>query len=170
MKRVMIVSCACALYLAATMMSVAQSNITQPVTLGDTLIKFLQVAKPGWLYEPVDAITGSENVLLQNWSSETQRVRIAIVPHNSVDDATKAIRDIARHGQTKEILPGIGDEGLSWGRGTVSFRTRNLTINVSAVIATPVFDVKTAKANLVAEQNLSKEFARLVADAIKDKL
>jgi len=119
--------------------------------------------------EPVAAMKGSKNVLLQQWSSESQSVRIAIVMRNSQDDTRKVMGDLVRDGNVKEILVGLGDEGVAWGRGSVSFRRHNLTVDVSALTTTPALDVTKATANLAEERKLSKEFARLVADAIKDK-
>ncbi len=149
--------------------STAQDNGSQLERLGDEIADSVQLKNPTWRHEQVAPMKGSENVLLQQWSSESQSVRIAIVLHNSQDITRKVMRDLVRDGQVKEILVDLGDEGVAWGRGTVSFRTRNLTIDVSAVMKTPALDVTKAAANLAEERKLSKEFARLVADAIKDK-
>jgi hypothetical protein len=58
---------------------------------------------------------------------------------------------------------------MSWGRGVVSFRKRNLTIDVSAINTGPVFDVNAAAKSTADERKLAKEFALLVVDALKDR-
>jgi hypothetical protein len=56
-----------------------------------------------------------------------------------------------------------------WGRGVVSFRKRNLTIDVSATNTNPTLDLNEAAKNTADERKLAKEFAVLAAEAIKDK-
>jgi hypothetical protein len=66
-------------------------------------------------------------------------------------------------------VQGFGDEGITWGRGVVSFRKRNLTIDVSAANTDSTLDPTELAKNLVDERKVAKEFARLVADVIKGK-
>jgi hypothetical protein len=77
------------------------------------------------------------------------------------------MRELARDGRTVEAVPDLADEGFSWGRGTVSFRRHDLTIHISTVTTVVAFDLEESDKNLKEEQKTSKEFARLVADAIK---
>ena len=136
-------------------------------TLGDTIVTSIQAAKPEWKYESVPGMNHSDEVIVQQWTSKDESVRVSIVPHVSAAQAAEAMKDLDRDGGNKEKLQGLGDDGgLSWGRGTVSFRKQELTIHVSAVITTPTADLKVAAENLKRERRLCKEFARLVADAI----
>lgn len=136
----------------------------------------IQSAKPEWKYENVAPITVSgdvvpqepnPDVILQQWSFENQSVRIAIVSHRSVSEATAAMQNLASRRPTG-TFEGLGDEDVTWGRGTVSFRKLNLTINVTAVIIEPTSDAAEAGKHEPDERKLSKEFALLVAKAIKD--
>lgn len=156
-----------AVVIALVLTPVAQSRVFDLTNLGDTIAKSIQLKKPEWRYESVTPMKGSENVILQQWISATQSVRVAIVPHKSVEDAAKAMRDTARDGGTLEALPDLADEAFSWGRGTVSFRRQHLTIHVSAVTTSDTLDLDETTKNLKEERSLCKEFARIVADAIK---
>jgi hypothetical protein len=145
-------------------------------SLGMDIVSSIQLAKPEWKYESVSPITvradvlfePNPDVILQQWTFENQSVRIAVVSHSSVSEATAAIQTLASRGQTA-AFEGLGEEDVIWGRGTVSFRKRNLTVNVNAIITEPTVDVAEAAKHEPDERKLSKEFARLVAKAIKDK-
>lgn len=141
------------LLLAASLPSMAQD--TRLTTLVDNMARLISEKKPGWKHEPVTPMEGSKRVVLQQWTSGDQRVRIAITPYDTPDKASKVIQGFASDGRLKERLPNLGDEGLSWGSGVVSFRKRHLTIHVSAVAT-----------DLTEEYRLSKEFAQLVADTL----
>src|ERR1700674_584766 len=131
--------------LVAPMETSAQKSI-ELTTLDENIVTAIQSKEPDWKYEKVSPITGSADVILQQWTLEYLTVRIAIVSHRSNAEATKAMRDLVRVGQTTERLQGLGDEdGISWGRGTVSFRKRNLKIDVSAVDTHPTRDVTEKK-------------------------
>jgi hypothetical protein len=148
----------------------SQSSI-ELKTVGENIINFIQ-----WKYESVPPITISADlivqpttdVILQQWNFEDQSVRIAVVSHGSVGDAVEEMQNLAARGE-RGLFQELGDEDVTWGRGTVSFRKRNLTVNVSAVITKPTVDVSEAGKHDPDERKLSKEFARLVAKAIKDK-
>lgn len=155
--------------LAAGSMPAHPQNSFELTTLGENIVNSIQSKEPDWKYESVSPITGSADIILQQWTLEYLSVRIAIVSHRSVDEAAKAMRDLARVGQATERLQDLGDEGISWGRGIVSFRKRNLRIDVSAVDTHPTLDVTEVAKYVGDERKLCKKFARLVADAIKDK-
>ena len=144
----------------------AQNN-SELTTLGDRVVSYIQVQKADWKYENVQPMTGSANVVVQQWTLEKRSIRIAIISHKSTSDAAAAMSRLARE-RENERLQGFGDEGMAWGRGVVSFRLRNLTIDVSANNTEPVLDLKEAAKNTADERKLAKEFAALVADAVKD--
>lgn len=145
----------------------AVAQVDDLTNLGDTIAKSIQSKKPEWHYESQTPMKGSEGVIIQQWSSESQSIRVAIVYHKSTEEAAKAMRDTARDSPTVEALADLADEGFSWGRGTVSLRRRNLTIDVRAVTTKLTLDHADADKDLKEEQRLCKEFARLVADAFK---
>ena len=171
----------CARLVAALMFLGAASGVAQTpshlTTLGDNIVASIQGIKTDWKYEPVPPMKGSDGiilqqwtdgVLLQQWTLEDESVRISIVRYESTDHAAKAMADLARDGSVRETVQGLGDEGFSWGRGTVSFRRRDLTIHVSAVVTKPTLDLKLVAENVKKERQLCKEFARLVAEAIRN--
>nr|AUN36067.1 hypothetical protein [uncultured bacterium] len=153
---------------AAQIFTYAQ-NGSDLTTLGDRVVSYIESQKPDWKYESVQPTSGSGDVLIQQWTLDNRSVRIAIVSHKSTQDAAAAISRLAREGQANEAQPGLGDEGMVWGRGVVSFRKRNFTIDISAANTEPVLDLSEAAKNTADERKLAKEFAQLVSSSIKDK-
>jgi hypothetical protein len=143
-------------------------NSSDLMVLQDKLISAIQLKKPEWTYNPISAIEGSAAVVLMQWTLDEQSVRISIVLHQSVDDAAKAIWKLGVEGKEREKLQDLGDGGLSWGQGTVTFRRRDLTISVSAVNTKPTLDPKEGAQYTADERKLNKEFATLVANILKD--
>ena len=160
----MLLSVLCAAYI----FTYAQ-NTSDLTTLGDRVVSYIESLKPDWKYENVQPISGSADIVIQQWTLNNRSVRIAIISHKSAQDAAAAISKLAREGQINERLLGLGDEGLAWGRGVVSFRKRNLTIDVSAANTEPTLDLNEAAKNTADERKLAKEFAQLVSEAVKEK-
>jgi hypothetical protein len=166
MKIWLVVIVALGLFLSEAIPTHTQST-SELMALGDNVVSSVQSRKPDWKYEAVQPISGSTAIILQQWTLDFQSVRIAIIAHKSTQDAATAISKLARKGQLIERTQGFGDEGITWGRGVVSFRQRNLTINVSAVNTDSTLDPTELAKNLVDERKVAKEFALLVADVIK---
>lgn len=146
-------------------------------SLGADIVTSIQSAKPDWKYESMFPISVSgdvgprepnSDVILQQWSFHNQSVRIAVVSHRSASDAAEAIQNLTPRSQ-RPALQDLGAGAVTWGRGTTSFRRRNLTVNVTAVIIEPTSDAVESGKHEPDERKLSQEFARLVAAAIKDK-
>lgn len=144
-------------------------NSSDLTALGDRVVSYIESEKPDWKHENVQPISGSADVIVQQWTLDNRSVRIAIISHKSTSDAASAISKLAREGQINERLIGLGDDGMTWGRGVVSFRIRNLTIDVSAAKTELTVDLSEAAKNTADERRLAKEFAQLVSDVIKDK-
>jgi hypothetical protein len=168
MKIWLIVIVALSLFLSEAIPAQTQST-SELMALGDSVVSSIQSMKRDWKYEAVQPISGSVAVILQQWTLDSQSVRIAIVAHKSTQDAATAISKLAREGQLIERVQGFGEEGITWGRGVVSFRKRNLTIDVSAANTDSTLDPTELAKNLVEERKVAKEFALLVADVIKGK-
>src|SRR5437660_1300988 len=145
----------------------AQNPVSDLTRLGDVIANSIQLKKPEWHFESLVPMRESEKVILQQWTFGDQSLRVALVPHNSPEDAARAMSDVARDGQSIEAVPDLADEGFAWGRGIVSFRKQNVTIHVSAVTTNVTRDPKVVAKNVKEERKLCKEFARLIADAIK---
>ena len=144
-------------------------NSSELMALAERVVISIQSEKPDWKYQNVEPIAGSGDVILQQWTLGDQSIRIAIVSHQSIQDAATAMSKLAREGGVSEQVRGLGDEGITWGRGVVSFRKKNLTIDVSTTNTKPTLDSSELAKNAAEERDVAKEFARLVADAIKDK-
>ena len=153
--------------LAVHTFTYAQNN-AELSTLGDRVVRYIQSQKADWKYENVQPMTGSANVIVQQWTLDKRSIRIALISQKSTFDAAAAMSKLARE-RENERLQGFGDEGMAWGRGVVSFRIRNVRIDVSATNTEPVLDLTEAAKNTVDERKLAKEFAMLVANATKDK-
>jgi len=158
----------CILLLVAFLITHAQT-ISELSTLEDRVVSHIQSQKPDWKYEKVQPIAESTHVIVQQWTLDNRSIRIAIISHKSTPDAATAISRLAREGQISERFQDLGDEGMTWGRGVVSFRKRNLTIDVSATNTNSILDLDEGAKNTADERKLAKEFAALVADVIKDK-
>ena len=168
MKPWLIAVIALSLFASAAAASHTQ-NTAELTALADKVVSSIQGQKPDWEYQSIQPITGSNDVILQQWTLDNQAIRIAITFYKSAQDATAAISRLAREGQTTERFQGLGDEGITWGRGVVSFRKRNFTIDVSATNTKPTLDRSELTKNAGDERKLAMEFALIVADAIKDK-
>lgn len=146
----------------------AQNN-SELSMLADRVVNYIQSQKTDWKYENVQPMTGSANVIVQQWTLDSRSVRIAIISHRSMSDAAAAMSKLVQEGRVSERFQGLGDEGITWGRGVVSFIKRNIRIDVSAANNTPTLDLKERLKNTEDERKLAKEFAVLVADAIKEE-
>ena len=167
MKIWLITVIALTLFLSA---AIAHTQTTSELTaLGDSIVSSIQSNKPDWKYQAVQPMSGSGGVILQQWTLDHQSVRIAIVAHKSAQDAAMMISKLASERQPIERVQGVGDEGITWGRGVVSFRRRNVTIDVSVANTDSTLDPTELAKNLADERKLAKEFALLVADVVKDK-
>jgi hypothetical protein len=84
-------------------------------------------------------------------------VKVAILPHNTNQEAQRVYREFIAHAGPTESLPDIGDEAHTWGgvNKYVIFRKRNFTVYISIVTD----DITNAA-------ELHKDFARLVAQAL----
>lgn len=168
MKVWLITVIALSLLLSAAVPTHTQST-SELTALGESVVSSIQSKKPDWKYEAVQPMSGSAGVILQQWTLDHQSVRIAIVAHKSAQDAATMISRLASERQQSERVQGVGDEGITWGRGVVSFRKRNLTIDVSVANTDSTLDPTELAKNLADERKVAKEFALLVADVIKDK-
>lgn len=167
MKRLLSGAAILGLLLAVTMRAYPQS-FPDLATLGDAITTAIQSQKVDWKYNAVSPIKGSTDVILQQWTLDSQSVRIAVVSHKSPADASRALVALITSGRGRHDIEDLGDDAVSWGKNTVSFRRLNLTVDISAVTTNPTLDVTESSGRQVEERKLCKEFARLVADAIED--
>lgn len=156
------------LSMGSTIHSSPQS-FTDLNALGERIVTTVQAQKSDWKYEAVSPIEGSADVILQQWTSDSRSVRIAIVSHGSRTAASKALGALKTNGEGRDDLEGLGERSVSWGKNTVSFKTLDFTVDVSAVDTREILDVTESSKHVGDERKLCREFARLVANAIKGK-
>lgn len=169
MNRLFLVLMAMMLVAVVPIASRAQDNSSSLTQLGEDIVRAIQEQRPNWTYEAVSPIAGNDGVIIQKWTSGQRIVRIAIVAHRSVPEAARLMLDLARDHQPREVIPGLCDEGFSWGRGTVTFRKRHLSISVSAVNTDTQVSVSRLAEQGDDERALCREFARLVADVVRNR-
>jgi F0F1-type ATP synthase epsilon subunit len=92
-----------------------------------------------------------------------------MVTRRSAQDAATMISKLASERQEIERVQGVDDERITWGRGVVSSKKRNLTIDVSVANRNSTLDPTELAKNQAEERKVAKEFALLVADVIRDK-
>lgn len=162
MRRLRISCLLALLLLGAPLSSVAQVRSPELSDIGDEVERSVKEKMKGWERRPVTPIGNDEpsislpereSVLIDQWISGDQVVKIAIMKHPSPTEAAEVLQKFASGVHSNGRLQNLGDEAFSWGiRGAIAFRRGRLTIYVSAVAD----DVAT-------EATLSREFARHVA-------
>lgn len=143
--------------------------------LDEKLSRHVRTKMPTWNHKRGESITGSENVLIENWALANRGVRVSIVQHKSPDDARAAIREFVKYARAKEALKGLGDEAYAWGYelSDVVFTRGRFNVYVSA--GANIDEDPDARALSQSEKRgrqysemrrLSREFAKHLGDAI----
>ena len=114
---------------------------------------------PGWSHGRGEPFGGSKTVLVESYSSKDTNIKLSVIPYPSNEEAAKRMKDFGSMGEVMEKLSDLGDEGWAWGyRGSkFAFRRHNLNVFVS-IDADDMRD----------KDKVAKQFAKLVADALKD--
>jgi hypothetical protein len=130
---------------------------------------------PGWKHERGEAMQGSTNVLIQYWSFENRRVKLAIIPQKSAQEAREKMQLVAKDMKDAKELKGFGDEAYSWGyaESKVVFRRGRFAVFVSTYAevesdpdARLMSRAERGERERSEMKRLSKEFAKHVAGAI----
>jgi hypothetical protein len=175
MKR-LIGICIVAALISSIISLVAGQNISSQLTdVADKIERSISEKMSGWEHRRGEPIVKSENVLLSYWYFQRRVVKISVVPHKSASEARDALQRFARDGRSKEQLGDLGEEGYSWGAdgSEVAFRKGNLTIYVSTNVeidgpeTAMLSREERGKRKSSEEKKLNREFAKLVADALK---
>lgn len=137
--------------------SAAQDNTAKLDAVLEKVKADLAVKKPEWTHRSIEPIMGSRNVLVNNWETDGQVVRVSINAFGSAEEAAEAMRRFPSQTRTLDRLPELGDGGYSWGYqgSNICFRKGEFTVFVS-----------TGVTNLKAAIKLTQEFALLIAHAI----
>jgi hypothetical protein len=145
----------------------AQGPSSRVNTLADEIVRNIQNKKPGWRYQEVEPIDGSVNVALQQWTFEQRSVKIRISLRASESEGINLMRDLRRDGRPRETPADLGDEAVAWGNNAVSFRDRDLIVDVTTSFGLSNLSLEKVASNRVEERKLSEEFARLVAEILR---
>ncbi|HEX8455755.1 MAG TPA: hypothetical protein VF656_00395 [Pyrinomonadaceae bacterium] len=113
------------------------SNLDQVV---EAIERRIKDKMPDWNNESVhpasvDENVSSDKVIIQQWTLGNKSARVAVLQHQSEEEAISVLRQFAADKRTDNRLHGLGDEAYLWGiRNSIAFRQGNLTIYMSAVV------------------------------------
>lgn len=177
MKQLTMACVAVGLWLAAASSARAQAELEVSPGLARAraaVNKSLAEQKPGWASERVTPIEGSRGVVIDKCTSGALLVSVCIIERESPEAAVRAMnsfeeqmrleervahaRGRANFNKVKERLDDFGDGGFAWddlGSTAATFRKGLFTVYINVAQPQPNRD-----------QRLSKEFARVVADAL----
>ena len=135
----------------------AQEDSFQLTEVAPKVTTYLLERRPGWQHRPrPDA--ANQRATVSHWERNGIIVRVAIfAPDIPRAEMAEAIREFATDEKATKV-EGLGDEAYAHGKNgaSVVFRMNNLTIAIS-----------TNAGDRVNRQMLVREFARLVADALR---
>jgi hypothetical protein len=143
--------------------------------LDEKFTHHLESRLPGWKHERGEAMQGSTNVLIQYWSFENRRVKLAIIPQKSAQEAREKMQLVAKDMRDAKELKGFGDEAYSWGyaESNVVFRRGRFTIYVSTYAevdsdpdARMMSRAQRGERERSEMKRLSKEFAKHMTSAV----
>jgi hypothetical protein len=143
--------------------------------LDEKIKRHLEKSLPGWKYERVEPFMNSPNVLVQFWCSANRKVKISVMPYNSVQEAEEVFKNHRRYSLNKEPVDSVGDDAVASGYGSsdVAFRKGKYNVYISTtadVEADP--DARDLTQAQIFEREksemrrLSREFAKHVAEAL----
>lgn len=175
---------AVALMLGLNTASSRQQHFSDAGRAAEAAERKIKAVMPEWESDKITPASAEENrvndkVSVRQWRLNNKNVRVAVVQHQSVEEAAKALRQFAADKRTTNTLPGLGDEAFRYGmRGAIAFRQGNLTVYVSAVVINEVeieearvnkeeARNKASKAERDEEVNVTRGFAHHVAAALK---
>lgn len=161
MKRTMILLVA--LFLCGmSQPSSGQNRIASPTAIDEAVdIRFREIL-PEWeskSVEPasIDGLGSSDRVRIRQWTSRGRNVRIAVLQHQSEQEATIALRQFAVDKKTNTKLLGFGDEAYLWGiRGSIAFRRGNLTLYITAVVTPGANETEAANDSADAKEKVEQ--------------
>jgi len=93
----------------------------------------LQRELPGWKHERGKPMNGGTTLLIQYWSLSNRKIKIAISPQKSAEEARDRIQNFGKTMKEAVELSGFGDEAYSWGYegSNIVFRRGKFVVFVS---------------------------------------
>ena len=144
--------------------------------LDEKLTRHFEKAMPNWKHERGEPIAGSDDtVLIEFWSFSNRKVKVSVLLHKSVAQAEEAIKNHAKYSLNKQTLTGLGDEAYASGYGSsdVAFRKGKFTVYVSTTTyvdgdmdAQELTQQQRTEREQSEMQHWSREFAQQVVTAM----
>src|SRR6185369_11158439 len=142
--------------------------------LDEKLTRHFEKAMPNWKHERVEPIAGSDDtVLIEFWSFSNRKVKVSVLLHKSVAQAEEAIKNHAKYSLNKQTLTGLGDEAYASGYGSsdVAFRKGKFTVYFSTTVdadadAQELTQQQRTEREQAEMQRWSREFAQQVVTAV----
>jgi hypothetical protein len=148
----------CALTQFSALPSVAQRSVPEYLDrISEVAQKAVETEMPGWKHRRGEPIKGSGDVLVESYSSGDTTIKLSVIPYASEEEAAGRMRSFKGHDAEK--LSDLGDEGHAWEyrRSKFAFKKHKLNIFVSI-----------AAEDMTDKEKIAKQFAKVVADAVKD--
>lgn len=167
---------AAALFITVQVIVNAQDDPRPFNPLAESVANAIQEQFPGWRRVSVPPInferpdSFSEEVIIDQWSSDEASVRVAILIHPSKEAAKETLRHFAADVRADGVLPDVGNEAYAWGIDkSVAFRKGVYTVYVSGVRYESSEDGEPIDPTAFSrETKYVKTFAQIVAKALKD--
>jgi len=164
-------------------LSSAQKRFSNLDRVAETVERKIKDKMPDWNNDSVRPVSVDENatsdkVIIQQWTLGNRNARVAVLGHQSEEEATNVLRQFAADKKTNNRVHGLGDEAYLWGlRNSIAFRQGNLTIYLSAVVTEKpnpdealrnpaAAERKAAQAEHDEESKVTRSFAHHVAAAL----
>jgi hypothetical protein len=158
MKKSLMLCSAAVLLFNALLVGKAQKTSTPLTAVEGEVVRSVKEKKPEWSYKSVTPVYENEEVIIQQWTLGEHIVKVSIVPHDSHQGAATAMRKFAARVGPTEGVKNMGDEAYVYKmRRSVVFRKGKFMIYISALTT-----------GTVDEFALGEEFAKLVADALRN--
>ncbi|MGI9108230.1 MAG: hypothetical protein ACR2G4_18535 [Pyrinomonadaceae bacterium] len=128
------------MFLLAQSTLYAQKHFTNLDRVAEAIERKIKDTMPDWKHKSVQPVSIDENTLtdkvaIKQWTFGKRNMRVAVLQHQSEEEAANALRQFAADKRTTNSLHGLGDEAYLWGiRNSIAFRQGNLTVYMSAVV------------------------------------
>ncbi len=164
---------ACGVLIVLLSHAFAQTQVIDE--LDEKIKRHLEKTLPGWKYERVEPFMNSPNVLVQFWSSTNRKVKISVMPYNSVQEAQEVFKNHRRYSLNKEPVDSVGDDAVASGYGSsdVAFRKDKYNVYISTTAdvesdpdARGLTQAQIFEREKSEMRRLSREFAKHVANAL----
>ena len=148
----------CALVQFSSFPSVAQRSVPEYLDkISEVIQRAVEAKMPGWRHRRGEPIKGSKDVLVESYTSGDANIKLSVIPYASNEEAASRMRNFK--GNDAEKVSDLGDEGHAWGYRHSKFAFTQNKLNIFVSIDAD---------DMTDKEKISKQFAKVVADALKD--